>query len=321
MNLNAGEATRDRVLVIGCGFLGGHIAAGLARRGFAVSALSRSFGPTISSEYGGVVLMAGDARDRRALSRALADVREVIYCVGGLQPASAERNRSVDAARALGPLKALLALLRCCPEIGITYLSSGGAIYGNPRWLPVDEDHPPAPIGAYAAVRVEGERMLSRAAGHTRILRCANVYGQHQPLDRGQGVVGVFADRIRRGLPIELFGDGSTVRDYIYVGDLVQALAGLLTLPPASLVVNVGSGVGTSLTELIGLVEHAVGRTAIVARQPARRFDVRRVVLDVGRLRNLVEFDPIPISDGVALVAADLNPSDSAITAERVPSA
>ncbi len=309
-----------RALVIGCGFLGSHIACGLAERGHAVRVLSRSFAPAALRELPDAALIRGDARDRPLLHAALDEIDEVIYCVGGLQPAEAQLHPRRDRALLLDPLRDVITTLIGRPGVALTYLSSGGAVYGNPAQLPVPEAAPPKPIGAYAAVRLAGERLLVQAHKRygldVRILRCSNVYGEDQPIDRGQGAVGVFLDRIARGQVIELFGDGSVVRDYVYVGDLVETIARLRRWDGLT-VLNVGSGVGTSLKELIELLEAALGREAIVAARPARDFDVRRVVLDVTRLRRLLAVDPLTLTQGLTrlmtetghgLAAPDLQP-------------
>jgi UDP-glucose 4-epimerase len=252
-----------RILIVGCGFLGGHLAAGLARRGSQVRVLSRSFARPVLDSEDRLELVAGDARDPALLDRALSGVDEVICCIGGLQPASAESDPLVDRAMIIEPLEVLLAAMLCRPRGRLTFMSSGGAVYGNPMRLPVEEDHPLAPIGAYGAVRAEAERMIlaavARGEANGRILRCANVYGEHQPLNRGQGAVGVFIDRISRGRPVQIYGDGSVVRDFVYVGDLVDAMR--FTEP--------------------------------------RPFDVGAITLDIKRLRNLIAFAPTSLDDGV----------------------
>jgi UDP-glucose 4-epimerase len=297
-----GPDDRDRVLVIGCGFLGGHIACGLAERGVGVRVLSRSFAPRALRQLPADRLILADARHPDALKVALDGIDEVIYCVGGLQPAEAELARERDEAMLVAPLREVLTQLAEGPKVAITYLSSGGAVYGNPVQLPVRETTPPNPIGVYAAVRLAGERVLARAHERyglpVRILRCANVYGEDQPINRGQGAVGVFLDRIARGQVIEVFGDGSVVRDYVYVGDLVEAVARLIGRDGLT-VLNVGSGIGTSLTELIALLETALGRRAITAPRPARGFDVQRVVLDVTKLRQLLGTQPLTLAQGI----------------------
>jgi UDP-glucose 4-epimerase len=291
-------------LIIGCGFLGAHLAAGLARRGEEVVVLSRSFARHLPGPSDRLRLVAGDARDGGLLARILTEVDEVIFCVGGLQPASAETAPLVDRAMIIDPLRVLLTAMIRRSTGTLTFLSSGGAVYGNPCRIPVDEDHPLAPIGAYGAVRAEAERMIIAAAGSggmsCRILRCANVYGEHQPLSRGQGAVGVFVDLIARGMPVEVYGDGSVVRDFVYVGDLVDAVAQLRGRHDAPAVINVGSGTGTSIRDLIALVEAATDRRAITCFLPSRPFDVREITLDISRLKKLIRYEPMPLAHGVS---------------------
>jgi UDP-glucose 4-epimerase len=292
-----------RILIVGCGFLGGHLAAGLARRGSQVRVLSRSFARPVLDSEDHLELVAGDARDPALLDRALSGVDEVICCIGGLQPASAESDPLVDRAMIIEPLEVLLAAMLCRPRGRLIFMSSGGAVYGNPLRLPVEEDHPLAPIGAYGAVRAEAERMIlaavARGEANGRILRCANVYGEHQPLNRGQGAVGVFIDRISRGRPVQIYGDGSVVRDFVYVGDLVDAMSQLCEIRESPTVINVGSGTGTSVRGLIAVIEAATGHPAVMRFTEPRPFDVGAITLDIKRLRNLIAFAPTSLDDGV----------------------
>ncbi len=301
--------------MIGCGFLGGHIARGLAMRGLAVRALSHSFSPLAVEVLDDAALIVGDARDPPLVEAALADVDEVVYCVGGLQPAGAELAPATDVAMLLEPLRCVLAAVARQAHARVTFISSGGAVYGNPERIPVTEGQPTRPIGAYGRTRLAAERLLAQA--HRRdgvralILRCGNVYGEGQPLGRGQGAVGVFIDRISRGEPVALFGSGDVIRDYVYVGDLVDAVCQLVGRRQLPEVVNVGSGAGSSVRELIGVVEHAVGRDAIVHEHPPRPFDVLRLILDVTLLGSVVTWAPRPLVEGVAQLAPLLTPSGS----------
>jgi UDP-glucose 4-epimerase len=309
-----------RALVIGCGFLGGHILRGLATRGIEASALSRSFSSAVVGT--GSELLEGEAEDRVLLRGALRGVNEVIYCIGGLPPAAAQKNPGRDARLLLEPLRAVIAALEDHPEAGITYLSSGGAIYGNPASLPVSETHPVKPIGAYARVRLAGEHLLEtahkRCGLRTRILRASNVYGEYQPLERGLGAVGVFIDQVAHGRRIELFGDGENVRDFFYAGDLASAVAQLIERRTGSVLLNVGSGVGSTINDLIAIVERELGRRAFVEHKDARPFDVRRVVLDLTRLRRFVDWEPLPLEDGVALLADAMSRREAELFREPV---
>src|SRR5439155_475989 len=109
-----------------------------------------------------------------------------------------------------------------------------------------------------------------------RILRCANVYGERQPADRNQGVVAVVLERMKAADPIVVIGDGSAVRDYLYVRDLAEVICALLDVEGGPAVLNVGSGAGTSLRELIALLEEITGLAARPEYDLSRPFDVSR---------------------------------------------
>lgn len=244
----------------------------------------------------------GDAGDSAILGAALEGVEHVVWCAGGLLPGDAERAPDRDEAATLGPLRILLQLLADRPDVTVTYMSSGGTVYGNPGVVPVPESAPTRPIGEYGRVRLAAERLLLDGLGErgtpVRILRCANVYGGGQPADRGQGAVAVFADRVGSGAEVVLFDEGRAVRDFVHVDDVVDVTSVLLGVG-GDPVLNVGSGRGTSIAELLALVEGRLGRQARVTHRPGRAFDVDRIVLDISRLQQLVAFAPRDLGEGL----------------------
>lgn len=308
----AAGASASHVLLVGCGFVGRHLAAGLAEAGHRVSVLSRGEPPEdVVRAVRADDVHLGDAADSHTLGAALAGVRHVVWCAGGLLPPDAEQDPMADELLTLGPLRTLTACLDPATGTSVTYISSGGTVYGNPGTSLVSEDAPTRPISAYGRVRLAAERLLLESGLDVRVLRCANVYGEYQPADRSQGAVAVFMQRVRDGEEITLYGAGSTVRDFIYVGDVVAAAAELLGRRGPR-ILNVGSGRGVSIRELLNLIERTIGRRALVVEHGARAFEVDHVVLDVSRLRALVPFEPVALSAGLARTAAALAPAPSA---------
>lgn len=248
-------------------------------------------------------LHVGDASDPTTVETALAEVDEVFYCAGGLLPADSEKDPERDADLTLTPLRTVLEALRGQPGTTLTYISSGGTVYGEPQSIPVPETAPTEPRGSYGRLHLRCEREIERHCGEhglrARILRCATVYGEHQQPDRGQGAVVTFLHRIEHGEKIDLYGDGGTTRDYVYAGDVAAVAVELAGRDEVPLILNVGSGTGTSLLELLRLAEREVGREAIVERHSERSFDVHEIVLDIGRLRGLNGFEPLPLELGV----------------------
>ena len=247
-------------------------------------------------------IMVGDAADPGLLGEVTGGVAHVIWCAGALMPREAELDPERDRDLTLAPLRTLASLGPGLAGQTVTYISSGGTVYGNPGREPVTEDHPPAPIGAYGRNKLLAEEFLhvaaTRAGFKLRILRCANVYGPNQPSDRGQGAVAVFSDRIEHGREIEVFGDGGAFRDYVHVDDVVGATAALWDTDGPT-VLNCGSGRAVTIIELIEALENVLGRKARITRLPGRDFDVSGVVLDISRIRELIGFEPVDLPTGL----------------------
>lgn len=294
-----------RALVIGCGFIGSHIVEALNSRSQPPIVLSRSRpAEAVAGQIAEGDLHLGDAADPALLERLLDGVDQVVFSAGGLLPAQSEREPERDRELTLRPVRAVLEALRSRPRIGLTYLSSGGTVYGEPDRLPIDEDAPTGPIGEYGKLHLACEaEVLEQSREHgtpVRILRCATVYGEHQAPDRGQGAVVTFLHRIEHGQPIAVYGDGGAERDYVYAGDVAKAVVELLGREGGPEVLNLGSGEGTKLIDLLRLTERQVGRPAVVDEQPEREFEVHRIFLDTSRLRALIPFQPITLQAGVA---------------------
>ena len=248
-------------------------------------------------------LYIGDAADADGLARALDGIDHVAFCAGGLLPSASQSNPELDRKLTLKPVQAVLEALAERPGVTLTYLSSGGTVYGEPSHLPVRETDPTAPVSFYGELHLACEQEIERArsAGglKARILRCSTVYGEYQRPDRGQGVIVTFLHRIERGEPIDIFGGGTTIRDYIYAGDVAQAMVGLIGNEAEPSVVNVGSGVGTSLLEVLQMAEREAGKPAQIVQHEERGFDVHQIVLDTTRLHELVELEITPLQMGI----------------------
>lgn len=292
--------------MIGCGFIGSRIVEDLIAAGNAPTVLTRSRpDDAVAALLPADRLLIGDASDPVLLEEALEDVDAVVFSAGGLLPAASELDPDLDAELTLSPLRSVLAALRGRPGVSLIYLSSGGTVYGEPAHVPVSEDAETRPLGVYGRLHVECEREVMQSRQEqglrARILRCATVYGERQRPERGQGAVVTFLHRVDAGIPIDLFGGGASLRDYIYVGDVADAVLGLGRREDGPPIVNVGSGRGTSLIDLLRLVEDTVGRPAEIVQHPARDFEVHQIVLEISRLRELAPFEPTPLSTGVVV--------------------
>jgi UDP-glucose 4-epimerase len=304
-----GRATRDRqgsrILLIGCGFIGSHIVKELAASGRPPVVLTRSRpNEAIVGLLPESDLHIADAQDLEVVERALDGVEHVIFSAGGLLPAASEKNPDLDAQLTLTPVRTVLEALRSRPGVTLTYLSSGGTVYGEPECIPVNEDAPTRAFGAYGRLHLicEAEVMRERTERglHARILRCSTVYGEHQRPDRGQGAVVTFLHRIENGVPVDLYGNGEAVRDYVYAGDVARVVSELIGRFDGPPILNLAAGEGTALIDLLHLAERQVGREAEVIEYPAREFEVHSIVLDTTRLRELMAYEPTSLQTGMA---------------------
>ena len=176
----------------------------------------------------------------------------------------------------------------------LVYANTGGALYGEPEYLPCDEDHPKRPISPYGLSKWTLEQylpVLLPASMGVKVLRPANVYGPRQDPHGESGVVAIFASRMARGEPVTIFGDGEHTRDYVYVSDVVDAHH-LALESGESFTANIGTGVETSVNELFRTMADVVGYTKPPQRAGERPGDVRRISLDPTRARELLGWRP-----------------------------
>ena len=293
-----------RVAVLGgTGLLGAQIARRCIEVGDAVTILARRppDGAT-SSMLAGAQVVVGDAADPEALGIALTDVTHIVDALGAPSPfasaSASEAERSIE----LRVLDEVLAGLEPETEVGLTFLSSGGAVYGDAPSLPVDEDAPCAPRSPYAVAKLAGEELVRAGAARgipTRVLRVGNVYGARQRHDRGQGLVATMLNAVTTGATLGIYGTGEAVRDYVDVRDVADVVVGLQGRGGSS-VLNVGTGVGHTISDVHKIVETVTGATVRLRYEPERETDVRAIVLDCTRLQGLMEWHPRSLEAGIA---------------------
>ncbi|GBD11057.1 UDP-glucose 4-epimerase [bacterium HR23] len=201
-----------------------------------------------------------------------------------------------------------LNLLRLCGRFGVErfiYSSTGGALYGEPQYLPVPETHPIIPLSPYGASKyaVEVYLPLFRAlTGFTyTVLRYSNVYGPRQDPYGEAGVVAIFTRRMLDDAEVVIYGDGTQERDFVYVGDVVEA--NILALSQkTSAVYNIGTGRGTSVNALFERLARLIGYRRPPRYAPPRPGEVYRIWLDVGRAREGLGWTPrVDLEQGLAL--------------------
>lgn len=292
-----------RVLVIGgSGFIGSHVVDELLRSWLKVRVLDRArerFRDTPS----GVDLVLGDVADTSLMAEALAGVDAVIHLASTTVPATSNLDPVADVNGNLIPMLRLLPLMRSSGIRRLIYLSSGGTVYGIPSVNPVPETHPLSPLCSYGVVKVAIENYLmmeSKLHGlRPVILRVSNPYGPRQGHGGVQGVIGTYLWQLANGEPVEVWGDGSVVRDFIHVSDVARLIV-RAAQSGVSGIFNAGSGTGHSIREVLDAIASVLGTDLSPIFKPGRQFDVPRVVLDTSKAKRAFDWSPIiSLEDGL----------------------
>ena len=296
-----------KVLVLGgAGFLGANMAASMMANGHAVHLLDRQFDVVSSTRILGDAMGVHlqDARDTGQIVSLVE--RHKIDCVINL--VSTLLPSSPFEAFAQEMLHVTLPGFRLLNELSersvkYVYFSSGGTVYGTHKAGKKSESDLTLPINHYGFAKLLYEEyisLLSRTHGlNSLIIRPSNPYGPFQDPTRKQGIIAVALDRIRRGEEIEIWGDGSVVRDYVWVKDLTFAVTALIEVSAWGQTYNVGAGVGHSVNQVISAIELIVGKKARLAYKPARVVDAPDIVLDISKIKSVIEYDPVDLRVGL----------------------
>lgn len=188
-------------------------------------------------------------------------------------------------------------------NIKLIFFSSGGTIYGKTDAENINEKHALQPINyyGYSKLLIENYIQFSHRTHELRylILRPSNVYGKYQRLEAKQGFISVSIKKILDNFPIEIWGDGSTIRDFIYVEDVAKLTKKFVDLNIENKTVNVGSGKGISLNHIIELLMSILERDIKVKYKDKRDVDIDKMILDTSFLQSLVSFEPTRLEEGI----------------------
>jgi UDP-glucose 4-epimerase len=202
-------------------------------------------------------------------------------------------------------------IIENCVKFGVKkliYISSGGAIYGEPKYLPVDENHPAKPLCPYGISKHTVEHYVELAHmldGLTyTVLRYANVYGPRQDPHGEAGVVGIFSENLLNGLDCTIFGDGSKTRDYVYIDDVVQANILAMTKGDND-VFNIGRGIETTDFEIFDAVRKALGVKVEPKYAEKRKGEIDRIALAAAKAKKILGWEPkIGVEEGIRRAVA-----------------
>jgi UDP-glucose 4-epimerase len=231
-----------------------------------------------------------------ALAAAIETFDVVFHLVNGSTPLSANLDMAGDVQR---NVVASLGLFDVCRKLNVSrlvFVSSGGTIYGCPQQIPTPETAPTEPITAYgiSKLALEKDLALNRHLHQLdyRVLRVTNPFGPFQTPIKNQGVIASIISHAVRRDEIEIWGDGSVVRDFIFVNDVVDALVAAMHDHGDERTFNIGCGEGRSLRDVIAAIELLFGRKLDINWKPGRPIDVPVSIVTIDRAKDYLGWQP-----------------------------
>ena len=322
---NMPHESRKILVTGGAGFIGSHVAEAHLDRGDRVWIIDDLSSGRLENVPAGAEFHELDIADGR--------VGDLIRTVGfdlinhhaaQIDVRVSVADPALDARVNVTGLLNILEAARASGTGRIVFVSSGGVVYGEPHEIPTPERAPKEPRSPYGVTKLAGEHYLNyyrEVHGMDYVaLRYSNVYGPRQDPHGEAGVVAIFSQRLLRGEPLVIYGDGEQTRDYIHVGDVVRAnlMAARMDLSPApgldSRAYNVGTGIETSVNGLADILEEAVGIPTGRVFQGARSGELRRSALATARIRERGWAPALSLRAGLAATFEHIASRAEAIT-------
>lgn len=290
---------KHSLVIGGKGFIGSHLidallAKGCRVRGFDLPGLTPlEKNHTLNVDF---ELIEGDFLNEVDISNALVGCDICYHLVSTTNPKSSNDNPIFDVgSNILGTIR----LLNYAIKAGIkkiVFVSSGGTVYGVPSQIPIPEDHSTDPICSYGISKLAIEKYLDlfqRLYGlDYSVLRVANPYGERQQTNKGQGAIAVFLQKALCGEEIEIWGDGSVIRDYIHIDDVTSALLAAAEYNGTRRIFNIGAGQGLSLNNVLDAIDRVSEHPTIRRYLTGRECDVPVNVLSIDRAKQELGWSP-----------------------------
>lgn len=294
----------DQVLVVGAGgFVGQHLTRVLSSHGNKVIALSRR--PS-DHDVARVEALVGAVTEPEQYARLLDRCHTVVYLASNSTPGTSTGQPVNEVRGNLLPLAALLQAMQANPRVKLLYLSSGGSLYAATSDDPSTEASAVQPRSYHGAAKVAAECLITtwcqQYEGQAILLRPSNIYGPGQVERPGFGIVPACFGKLMRGETLAVWGDGSIVRDYLYINDFVALCTAILSspMPAGAQVLNASSGTGVSLNKLFHTIEKVTGTPLPRSHQLDRPVDARQIVMDSTMARDRYGWIPAtPLEEGL----------------------
>jgi len=289
----------------GAGFIGSHVVEGLLKEGLSPIVVDNLSTGKIENLNPNALFYQQSVEDEEMMERVFMLHKPVyVFHLAAQSSVSVSVRNPVEDARA--NILGTLVLLQKSVKYGakkFIFSSTGGAIYGDNVKIPTSETEIPNPISPYGIAKLSVEKYLdffSKEYGLEYVsLRYSNVYGPRQDPYGEAGVVAIFTNRMLKGEKVTIFGDGEYVRDYVYVDDVVRA--NILAMEKGkNVVLNIGTGRGTTVNELFKMLKSITGYSDEPEYAPPRKGDVRKSILDCSKAKEILGWEPeVSLEEGL----------------------
>jgi UDP-glucose 4-epimerase len=294
------------VIFGGNGFIGSHLAERLVHEGFEVKIFDTFNTGThnLDSIINDIEIIRGDFLNKEDLSRALKNVELVFHYISTTNPVTAANNPIFDVeSNIIGSIRLFQTAIENKIE-RIIFPSSGGTIYGPVQEDLIKETHPLNPVNPYAISKLTIEKYLNyfnySSGMNYFILRYSNPYGERQNPLGNQGVIPIFLNKIKNNEHPVIYGNGSAIRDYIYIDDAIDATMAILKSNTKETLFNVGSGQETSINQLISVMSNVTNHRVDPVYKENSGLYLPKIVLDISRIRKETGWSPkTDIKEGI----------------------
>ena len=281
-----------RLSILGAGFIGLNFIRSSLRKGFSITVLDRN--PCPNDLVDKLEWIQGDFSSEQLLTKALKNADIVLHFISSTVPG----DQVDEAAELASNVGQTLSLLKLCvlEKVKRLIFISSASVYGVQDSQPIIELASTDPISSHGISKLTIEKYLQLYQYHfgldAKILRLSNPYGPEQDILGRQGFVAIAIGKILSGDKLSIRGDGSIVRDYIYIDDVSNALTALCEIESTETIVNVGSGIGYTLTDVVEKIGYLVGKPIPIEFSDKRYIDIPASVLDISKAKKLFGFQP-----------------------------
>lgn len=297
--MNQQNAKKRVIVTGGNGFIGRHIVRRLKAAGnYEIVIVDKE------TTGGTIPTMCGSFGDSAFMKSVLHEHDTVLHLACSTIPATSEKDRKSD----IGDnIAGSVELLEACVEKRIArliFISSGGSVYGMHGADGARENSPTNPVSSHGAMKLAIEKYIAvfRALYGLPyvIVRASNPYGWTFERKKNQGIIDVALRKALKNETITIWGDGSVVRDFIYIDDLTEALYKIVESDLTDEIINIGTGTGVSVNRVLSAIEQTIGRTLQKEYVPERGFDVSSNVLNVQKVLTKLGWSPATtIEEGI----------------------